>query len=60
MPLDPVRRTAWPSSGKMAYGFDVVALEVDDKAAIVMLMIVGSQTRFAIVRSTCSHGSGIE
>ena len=44
----------------MADGLDVVTIGIKDKGAIVILMIMRPQARFAIVTASCGDGCGIE
>ena len=43
------------SLGQVADRFDVVALGVNDKRTVVVLVIVRTQAGYAVVLATCSH-----
>jgi len=42
--------------GLMADGLDIVAVRIEDEGAVVVLMILRSQTRWPVVSAACGQG----
>src|SRR5262245_22691410 len=54
------RAKARPTALYVATGFDVVAVRIENKSAVVLLVIVRPRSRSAVVAATCSHRRLVE
>lgn len=50
----------WIDLGLVANGFDIVAIGVQYKGAVVIFMVMRAQTGLSIIFATCCDGGGVE